>query len=344
MPENPLPTPACRREICEQLTVSIAQLTSEAMAALKDKIETALNEARILILGGQVLAGIQFRIFFEGAFQHVPLTYQRILFAGLAALLLGLACLMAPASFHTVVEEHRDTVHLYRFTALMLAIGLMPFALSLATTMLVTLHQLSTENIAIAGAPLSCLLCVLLWYGFPLLQRWRKNHSFSLLPAAEASMEKPESGNDSQKLTSEVKEVLLEARMVLPGAQALLGFQFINIWLEGFNAISHGMKLAHFVSLCAVAVSTILLMMPASYHRIAEAGNDTPEFVRFAGRMLLTAMVFLAVGICGDFLVVAVKLEFSLAVSLAMSAGLLAVFLGLWFGYTGWRRAQIKHA
>jgi hypothetical protein len=130
--------------------------------------------------------------------------------------------------------------------------------------------------------------------------------------------------------------------MVLPGAQALLGFQFINIWLEGFDTISQNMKLAHLASLCAVAVSTILLMMmPAAYHRIAVAGEDTQQFVSLAGRMLLTAMVFLAVGVCGDFLVIAVKLKFSLTVSSAMSTALLAVFLGLWFGYTLWKRAQV---
>lgn len=313
------------------------------MAALKDKIETALNEARILILGGQVLAGIQFRIFFESQFQHVHLAYQRILFAGLAALLLGLAFLMAPASYHTLVEEHRDTVHLYRFTATMLAIGLLPFAISLGTTMLVTVRLVSTNNVAIAAALLSCSLCVVLWYGFPLLQRWRRQHSFSLFPVTEVTMQKSESLNSSEKVSREVKEVLLEARMVLPGAQALLGFQFINFWLEGFNLIPQSMKLTHFASLCSVAVSTILLMLPAAYHRIAEAGEDTQHFVRFAGRMLLIAMVFLAVGICGDFLVIAVKLQFSLSASVAMSSAMLAVFLGLWFGYTLWKRARLAH-
>jgi DMSO reductase anchor subunit len=333
--------PKSPAEIDEQLTVESTHQTIEAMAALKDKIETALNEARILILGGQVLAGIQFRIFFEGDFQHVPLGYQRILFAGLAALLLGLAFLMAPASYHTIVEKHRDTVHLYHFTALMLAIGLLPFAISLGTTMLVTVHHLSTANTSIAAALISCLLCLVLWYGFPLFERWRKKHSFSLFPVTEVSMEKPQARDSAEMLSGEVKEVLLEARMVLPGAQALLGFQFINVWLEGFNSISQPMKLAHFASLCSVAVSTILLMMPAAYHRIAEAGEDTRQFVTFAGRMLLVAMVFLAVGICGDFLVVAVKLQFSLAASVAMSSVLLAVFLGLWFGYTLWKRAQL---
>ncbi|ABF39012.1 hypothetical protein Acid345_0007 [Candidatus Koribacter versatilis Ellin345] len=132
--------------------------------------------------------------------------------------------------------------------------------------------------------------------------------------------------------------------MVLPGAQALLGFQFINVWLGGFDTISQHAKLTHLASLCSVAIATILLVLPAAYHRIAEAGEDTANFVRFAGRMLLTAMVFLALGICGDFFVIAEKLQFSIIASTAMSGGMLALFLGLWFGYTSWKRMQIAHS
>jgi DMSO reductase anchor subunit len=314
------------------------------VAQLRDQIETALNEARILILGGQVIVGVQLRIFFEGDFQRTPLAYQRMLFLGLATLLLGLAFLMAPASYHTIVEKHRDTVHLLRFTTAMLAIGLLPFAISLSTTMLVSLHKLSTERIAITAAAGSFLFCVFCWYVYPLLLRRRKQPGLGLgkllFATREDSMKKLEETASQGQVTREVKEVLLEARMVLPGAQALLGFQFINIWLTGFDKLSQNMKLAHLASLCAVAVSTILLMMPAAYHRIAEAGEDTRRLVSVAGRLLLTAMIFLAVGVCGDFLVVAVKVQLPLAGSIALSVAMFAVFLGLWFGYTLWKRAR----
>ncbi len=320
------------------------------MAKLHDKVETALNEARILILGGQVIVGVQCRIFFEGDFQQVPLVYQRALFSGLAAMLLGLAFLMAPASYHAIVEEHRDTADLHRFTTAMLAIGLLPFAISLGTTMVVTFWRLGTEAIAIGAGLSSCLLCIGLWYGYPMLERWRKDHAFRLshllYPIGREFMESSKGNPEEQqkKISNEVKEVLVEARMVLPGAQALLGFQFINIWLSGFDTMPQSMKLAHLASLCSVAVSTVLLMLPPAYHRIAEAGDDNEEFVRFAGKMLLTAMVFLAVGVCGDFLVIARKVQFSMAASIALSAGMLAIFLGLWFGYTSWKRAQIAKA
>jgi hypothetical protein len=314
------------------------------VAQLRDEIETALNEARILILGGQVIVGVQMRIFFEGDFQHTPLSYQRALFAGLAFLLLGLACLMAPASYHTIVEKHRDTVHLLRFTTAMLAVGLLPFAISLGTTMLVTLHKLSTPAIANAAAVGSFVLCVLCWYGYPLQVRWRKQHGIGLgkllYPTREQTMSKQQSSSAEENVTREVKEVLLEARMVLPGAQALLGFQFINIWLEGFDRLPQDIKLTHLASLCAVAVSTILLMMPAAYHRLAEAGEDTQQLVRVAGRLLLAAMVFLAVGVCGDLMVIAVKVQLPMAASIALSVAMFALFLGLWFGYTLWKRAR----
>ena len=42
------------------------------MAKIKDKVQNALDEARILILGSQVLLGFQFRSVFEKGFETLP--------------------------------------------------------------------------------------------------------------------------------------------------------------------------------------------------------------------------------------------------------------------------------
>ena len=42
------------------------------MAPLGEKIQTALDEARILILGTQVLLGFEYRSFFEARFAGLP--------------------------------------------------------------------------------------------------------------------------------------------------------------------------------------------------------------------------------------------------------------------------------
>ena len=47
-----------------------------------------------------------------------------------------------------------------------------------------------------------------------------------------------EKGPDKQeRLTNKIKHVLTECRVVLPGAQALLGFQFICVLTESFDRL-----------------------------------------------------------------------------------------------------------
>ena len=72
-----------------------------------------------------------------------------------------------------------------------------------------------------------------------------------------------------------MKQVLIECRVVLPGAQALLGFQLIIMWMTAFYKIPQVWKLLHLASLTSVAICTILLIMPAAYHRIVEQGEDS---------------------------------------------------------------------
>jgi hypothetical protein len=46
------------------------------MAALKDKVQNALDESRILILGAQVFIGFQFRSILEAGFATLPVSVQ----------------------------------------------------------------------------------------------------------------------------------------------------------------------------------------------------------------------------------------------------------------------------
>jgi len=81
-------------------------------------------------------------------------------------------------------------------------------------------------------------------------------------------------------------------------------------------------------------------MTPAAYHRIVERGEESEHFERFASRAVLSAMVPLALGLCGDFYVVLLKVTGSVEVSLLLSAAMLAAIYGLWFGYTTFKRTQ----
>ena len=134
--------------------------------------------------------------------------------------------------------------------------------------------------------------------------------------------------------------MLTEARVILPGAQALLGFQFIAMLAESFAKLPQSSKLLHIGSLSAVALATILLMTPTAYHRIVENGEATEPFYRVASRLVIGSLVPLAVGLCGDFFVVLLKASESKPLAIGASLGMLALFLGGWFGLPFFQRQR----
>ena len=139
---------------------------------------------------------------------------------------------------------------------------------------------------------------------------------------------------EASPLKDKIKHVLTEARMVLPGAQALLGFQFAIFLMETFDKIPDSSKYIHLTSLVFTALCIILLMTPAAYHRIVEEGENTESFYQLASRMVLAAMVPLALGLSGDFYIVIRQVTSSIYLGIAGASSLLIFFYGLWFGFT----------
>ncbi len=135
-------------------------------------------------------------------------------------------------------------------------------------------------------------------------------------------------------LEQRVMQVLTEARVVLPGAQALLGFQLAIFLMGSFEALPGSSKAIHLASLACVGAATVFLMAPAAYHRIVERGEPTERLHTFASRMVLLAMAALAPGIAGDALVVVRKTTGSLGWAEVAAAAALLLFYGLWFALT----------
>ena len=144
-------------------------------------------------------------------------------------------------------------------------------------------------------------------------------------------------------LHERVSQVLTEARVVLPGAQAMLGFQFITMLMHGFDTLPASSKDVHLLCLGLIAITVMLLIAPAAFHRIAEDGEDSERLVRVSSRLILAALVFLAMGMSGDLFVVARKITGSDGFGGIVSVAMLLLFLGLWFGYTAFRRARNGH-
>jgi len=307
------------------------------MAELKDKVETSLNEARILVLGAQVLLGFQYESVFEPRFEQLTPTAHYLLLGGLALLLFALACFMAPAPFHWLACRGRDFSAAQRFTTQVVGTALLPFGLALSLDLYAAGELLHSTVLGVVAAAITLVVVLSFWYVWELWDaRGRAGH-----PGGRQPMPQPHAVAPSS-LSDKIKRVLLEARIVLPGAQALLGFQLVTMYMEDFDKLPSLLKYVHLAGLACIGLSMVLLMTPAAYHRLVEGGEDSERFLRLAGRLLLSSMVFLALGIAADFWAVIEKVSQSRAWGLLGAGGALLVFYGLWFGYSLYRRAQLE--
>jgi hypothetical protein len=291
-----------------------------------------LDEGRISRPGTQVLVGFQFSAVFQTAFETLPVSSQYANTVALGLVLFTLILLVWPATYHQIVERGEDTLALSLFTTKAIEAALPLFAVALGLDLYIATQRLAARGIGAVIGLLITGLALFFWYALGVLQRAQRR-------AKEApNMETPAGRSETTPLSYKIKHVLTEARVVIPGAQALLGFQFAAMLQTAFDQLPLSSKYIHLGSLALMACSTILLMTPAAYHRIAEGGEETERFHRFASRMLLAAMVPLAAGVCGDFLVVVRKVTGSLSVATTAAAAMFILFMGLWFGFTFYRR------
>jgi hypothetical protein len=136
-------------------------------------------------------------------------------------------------------------------------------------------------------------------------------------------------------LSKAAQMLLEECRMVLPGIQALFGFQLVAVFNSSFEqklSVTH--QHLHFTALALVALAVALIMTPAAFHRQLGITEITGVFLKVSTRLVLLSMWPLMLGICIDFYIVGNILAGAAAAWI--TALLLAIFVGLWFVLPRW--------
>ncbi len=304
------------------------------MASLKEKIKVALDESRMLVLGAEILLGFHFRVVFEPAFERLPPSSQYLKMAALLILLAGIALVMAPGSYHRIVCSGNDHRDVHQFATTVMDVALVPFVIAFSFDIYLSTGRILGARRSIMKGTFIGATALFFWYGFGFLSRGMRKK--------KPDMKEPDHPPAQTRLADKIDQVLTEARVVLPGAQALLGFQFVTMFMDAFDKLPNSSKTVHMISLILMAVTMILLMSPAAYHRIAEQGEDTERVYRVASGLLIAAMVTVPLGICGDVYIVFRKVTESISLSIGIAAAVLVFFYGLWFGYTFYRRVKLE--
>jgi hypothetical protein len=284
---------------------------------LDRRVKGALDETRLLILGVQVLLGFQFQSFFQDGFAGLSSGSQWLCVAGLAFLIVSIGLLIVPSMQHRLVEAGTSSTRLVRATNFFAGCGLVPLtaSLGLAGYVVVDRHFGLTAGVA-AGLALA-LIAGFAWFGL----------EFAIgLPRDDTPMQ-----ISNTPLSTKVEQLLTEARVIIPGAQALLGFQFVAMLTSGFDRLPQSVKAVHALALCLVAINVILLMTPAALHRLSFNGDDSKTFLRIGSALVIAAPSFLAAGIAAETFVVLEKVFGSTGWAPASAIMSFATLISLWY-------------
>ena len=124
--------------------------------------------------------------------------------------------------------------------------------------------------------------------------------------------------------------ILEECRMVLPGVQALFGFQMIAVFSDAFGRLSSAQQRLHLAAIVLVAVAIALVMAPAALHRQARPQQLSERFVSIASKLLLASMLPLALGLCIELYLVGMIIAANEAVAIVLAAAMALLFAFLW--------------
>lgn len=130
--------------------------------------------------------------------------------------------------------------------------------------------------------------------------------------------------------------------MVLPGIQALFGFQLIAAFNARFLDLGVIDRAIHLSALMLVGLAVALIMTPAAYHRICEPERTSTFFVQLASGLVAAAMVPLLLGVSLDVYVVTRMAlpEGEPWVGIALALVSFAVFASLWIAFPYWQRLR----
>ena len=280
------------------------------------RVKTALDETRLLILGAQILFGFHLNGAFQRGFGDLSALSKGLYAGSFAVMAVAIGLLITPSLQHRLIEQGRASARLLAVTTRFAAMALLLFALGLATDLYVVVaYRFGAATGLVIGLGFGAL-AVMLWYGTArLLRKSRK--------------ETPQMQEHLPPLDVRVEQMLTEARVLIPGAQALFGFQLAVMLTDAFGELAASAKVVHVTALCCIVLAMILLMAPAAFHRIAYGGENTEAFYRLGSCLIVVAALPLALGITLDLYVAATRaFETRLpAILTALGIGLVLLFL-----------------
>jgi hypothetical protein len=286
---------------------------------LNSLLKISLDELRMQMLGAQVAFGFQFQSLFQERFDVSDPARRVVALAGLIFMVLTLGLLIAAPAVHRIADAGKASERTQRLTASLAHAALITLAMGFTAAVFVTVVTAFGVRAGSIAAAMTAGVTLFAWHGWGKLLR---------TGARKSTMTK---ATHSTSVHDRIDYVLTEARVMLPGAQALMGFQLLVPLMKSFESLPVSARTIHFVALVLVAMTIVLLISPAAIHRIAFDGADDPRFLHLASRFITAALVPLALGVASELYVAGVRLLPGSSAVAWTAAGAACVLIGFWY-------------
>ena len=293
---------------------------------LQDAVRTSLEELRMQMLGVQVIFGFQFDALFQDNFPAVGLTGRRLDALGMTSMVIAIGLMIGITSQHRIIDRGNSTARIHRVAMRDASLALLFLALGLGCSTFVATDAPFGKTHATWLGIGAFVLAFAAWFllAWLLRRRWQPK----TVQPGDSDMDQP-----ATPLHIKIEQQLTEARVILPGAQALLGFQFIVMLTQRFEQLPAEVHVAHLLGLIALTAAIVLLICPSAIHRLTFAGHDDPRLYEMSARLLTLALLPLAAGISLDLWSAFVLLGGEKRTALLGSAGAFALLIALWFAW-----------
>ncbi len=298
---------------------------------IDQQLKTALDETRLLILGVQILLGFEFQCVFQDGFEGLGPGVKHLSLGSLGLIVLSTAILIAPSMQHRLVEAGQSTPRLIGATNRLTGWALLPLTIGLALSAYVVTQRTFGSTIGSAVAAFLGCAASFCWFGlgFFVVGRHQEIRQMQSL---------------TTPLKTKIEQLLTEARVIIPGGQALFGFQFIAMLTSGFDRLPQTAKIVHTVALCMIGMNIVVMMTPAALHRLSFDGEDSPRFFRLGSGLVAAGPAFLAAGISAETYVVFLKAVASPEAAVTASIAAIMVLTGFWYAWPLVLRKSLRRA
>ena len=278
----------------------------------------------MLMMGSQILFGFQFESVFQPLSGEGGAAARALHAVGLVLMAGCLTLLIAVPIYHRLAEHGEATGRVLRRANTLTGWALLPLGLALGCDIAIVLERPLGFMAAGLVAAIMVLLALGAWYasGF-LLRRTRKKEASPV----------EDSATDKTDIVTKIEHMLTESRVILPGAQAMLGFQFIVMLTPAFEKLEVAQKLAHMGALLLGVATVILLTAPAAIHRLAFAGDSTGRMLRVGSALVSLALLPLSLSISTDIYVAVAHVAESNVIGAAAGIAVLIAQLAVWYAW-----------